>query len=32
MLQSRKPGETVEVIVLRDGKPLSAQVKLGIRR
>ncbi len=32
MLRTHKPGETVEVEVLRDGKPLTAQVTLGVRR
>ena len=32
MLRTHKPGETVEVVVLRDGKPLKAQVTLEVRR
>ncbi len=32
MLRTHKPGETVEVIVLRDGKPLTAKVTLEVRR
>ncbi len=31
MLRTHKPGETVEVVVLRDGKPLTVQVKLAVR-
>ncbi len=31
-LRTHKPGETVEVVVLRDGKPLTVQVKLEARR
>ena len=31
MLRTHKPGETVEVKVLRGGKPLTVQVTLGIR-
>jgi len=31
MLRTHKPGETAEVVVLRDGKPLTVQVTLGIR-
>jgi hypothetical protein len=32
LLRSHKPGETVEVVVLRDGKPLTVQVTLEVRR
>jgi hypothetical protein len=32
MLRTHKPGETVEVVVLRDGKPLTVQVTLEVRR
>ena len=32
MLRTHKPGETVEVTVLRDGKPLAARVTLEVRR
>jgi len=32
MLWTHKPGETVEVVVLRDGKPLTVQVILETRR
>ncbi len=32
MLRTHKPGETVEVVVLRDGKPLTVKVTLEVRR
>ncbi len=32
VLRTHKPGDTVEVVVLRDGKPLTVQVKLEVRR
>ena len=32
MLQARKPGETVEVVVVREGQSLTVQVTLGMRR
>jgi len=32
MLRTHKPGETVEIVVLRDGKPLTVQVTLESRR
>ncbi len=32
VLRTHKPGDTVEVVVLRDGKPLTVQVKLEARR
>jgi aminopeptidase YwaD len=32
MLRTHKPGETVEVVVLRDGKPMTVQVTLGVRK
>ena len=32
MLRTHKPGETVEVTVQRDGKPLAARVTLEVRR
>jgi hypothetical protein len=32
MLRTHKPGETVEVVVLRDGQPLAVQVTLAVRR
>jgi hypothetical protein len=32
LLRSHKPGDTVEVVVLRDGKPLTVQVTLEVRR
>ncbi|PYV09411.1 MAG: aminopeptidase [Acidobacteria bacterium] len=32
MLRTHKPGETVEVTVLRDGKPLATRVTLEVRR
>ncbi|HYK89126.1 MAG TPA: M28 family peptidase [Acidobacteriota bacterium] len=32
MLRTHKPGETVEVVVLRDGKPLTSKVTLEVRR
>jgi hypothetical protein len=32
MLRTHKPGETIEVVVLRDGQPMTVQVTLGVRR
>ena len=32
VLRTHKPGETVEVTVMRDGQPLTVQVTLGTRR
>ncbi len=32
MLRTHKPGEIVEVVVLRDGKPLTVRVTLEVRR
>ena len=32
LLRTHKPGETVEVVVLREGQPVTVQVTLGIRR
>jgi hypothetical protein len=32
MLRTHKPGETVDVVVLREGKPLSVKVTLEVRR
>jgi hypothetical protein len=32
MLRTHKPGDMVEVVVLRDGKPLSVQVTLEVRK
>jgi S1-C subfamily serine protease len=32
VLQTCKPGETVEVVVLRDGKAMTVQVTLAVRR
>ncbi len=32
MLRTHKPGETVEVVVLRDGRPLTVKVTLEVRR
>jgi hypothetical protein len=32
LLRMHKPGDSVEVVVLRDGQPLTVQVKLEVRR
>ncbi len=32
LLRTHKPGDVVEVVVLRDGQPITAQVKLEVRR
>lgn len=32
MLRTHKPGATVEVVVLREGQPLTVRVTLGVRR
>ena len=31
MLRTHKPGELVEVTVMRDGKPLTVEVRLEVR-